>query len=292
MIISRIDGGLGNQLFQYALGRHLAEKYDTELKFDLSFFNQQGDRSYELHNFCMDFSVATQEECLLLRFRKPTAFTKLTWALLQQKSYPLVPANSFCRERKLNTYDSRVLHKGPNMYLDGLWQTEKYFTPISDIIRQEVQLRFSGPTPYHALADTIRRTSSVCIHVRRGDYLNHSVFAACTPVYYQRAIDYISSVITSPIFFVFSNDIPWCMEHLPVPPSSVFVGSETPLPPHEDLMLMSLCRHNITANSTFSWWGAWLNRNPDKVVCTPSQWHRNGRQIHDTLPEQWIKIDL
>jgi len=292
MIIVKLYGGLGNQLFQYALGRLLAITYDSELKFDLSFYDEQTESQYELHHFCINIPRATPDECHALKSCKPSILTRIKWALLCRKQYSSVPAKSFYWEKKRNTFDPTVLNRGPDAYLDGLWQTEKYFISISEIIRTEVQLRHAGSTAFQEVALIIQDHPSVSIHVRRGDYLNHPVFASCTLDYYKRAISHISSATASPTFFVFSNDIAWCREHLPVPASTVFVGNKDPLPPHEDLMLMSMCDHNITANSTFSWWGAWLNRNPDKVVCTPSRWHCNGRQIHDTLPAQWIQFDL
>lgn len=291
MIITKLDGGLGNQLFQYAVGKHAAMLCSTEFKFDLTFFNEQNKWPYELIKFCIDVSTATNDECLRLKYRRPSWHTRFKWALFRQPVYPYVPARSYVREQRLNTYDASVFSRGSDLYLDGLWQTEKYFLPIADQIRAEVQLRDDGSDQYRQLREHIARTSAVSIHVRRGDYVNHSVFAVLPLSYYAQAIDHIRAHIESPTFFVFSNDLPWCRENLPVPAGTVFVGGDQPLPPHEDLMLMSQCRHHIIANSTFSWWGAWLNPDPDKIVCTPARWHCNGREIHDTLPEQWLRFE-
>ncbi len=295
MIISKLTGGLGNQLFQYAVGRQLASSAGSELKLDLSFYDEQDVWRYELHHLGIRTPRATPEECRGLQYRKPPLVTKLKWLLLRRQRYPVVPAKSYCLEAKANLFDPGVLARGGDLYLHGYWQSEKYFIASSEALVHDVRLS-GGPSPaYLDLSGKIKESTAVSIHVRRGDYLEpqfSTVYSSCTARYYEQSLEYISKRVVAPRYFVFSNDIQWCRDNLPVPPSSVFVGEGGRLPAHEDLMLMSLCQHNIIANSTFSWWGAWLNRNPNKIVCTPSQWYCNGRQIHDLLPEQWVKIDL
>ena len=294
MIISKLTGGLGNQLFQYAVGRQLASSGGSELKFDLSFYDEQDEWRYELHHLGIHIPRATPDECRELQFRKAPLITELKWFLLGRQRYPVVPAKSYCLEAKANLFDPRVLSLRGDRYLHGYWQSEKYFIASSQAIVHDVRLSAGASPAYLDLSRQINDSTAVSIHVRRGDYLEprfRDVYSSCTARYYEESLEYISKRVVAPRYFVFSNDIPWCRDNLPVPPSSVFVGEGGRLASHEDLMLMSLCRHSIIANSTFSWWGAWLNRNPEKIVCTPSQWYCNGRQTYDLLPEQWVRID-
>lgn len=284
MIIVNIYGGLGNQLFQYAAGRHLAEKHHTTLKLDIENFKTDRRRQYALHhfnikeNFCgsLDKGVIKAKERIrkLLNKERKTA------------------AQAIYKEQDLN-FDQNVLALGNNVYLDGYWGSENYFKSIENIIRHE----FTVAGPPAGLNETclqkIKSVNSVAIHVRRGDYVSvketNAVHGVCNISYYREAIELLSGRVSDPYFFIFSDDMPWVKENLVInkfPVEHVEHNSELA---HEDLRLMYSCRHNIVANSSFSWWGAWLNNNPDKIVIAPARW--NNIPGHETiLPDSWIRL--
>jgi hypothetical protein len=189
-------------------------------------------------------------------------------------------------------FDPAVLDKRGTSYLDGYFQSEKYFHDIADQLRQDFTLAkpFQGKTL--EIANTIKNDSNaVSLHVRRGDYLIHRDFGGIvTEEYYQRAIDHIRDQLPAAKFYVFSDDITWCRSELPLGPLATFV-SHPELKDFEELILMSLCQHHIIANSSFSWWGAWLGQNPEKTVIAPQKWSNLHEDWYkDIIPDLWIRI--
>ena len=171
----------------------------------------------------------------------------------------------------------------------------KYFADIRDILLGELTVRYEQDRQSREVAEEITSTSSVSIHVRRGDLVSNPfanrVFGTCSPEYYMKCIDFIGSKITDPHFFVFSDDSSWSSENLNLQYPTTFVNHNDANRDYEDLRLMSSCKHHILANSSFSWWAAWLNTNPDKTVLAPARWFRDeGRNTPDRLPDSWIKI--
>jgi len=177
--------------------------------------------------------------------------------------------------------------------LSGYWQCEKYFSDIGDKIRDDFVFPAELSEEGSALQEEIRDTESVAVHIRRGDYLeegNYKVYGnICTLEYYKKALSYIRRKCGHPRFFMFSNDIGWVRENL-YEPGMVLVGSSRNRPDYEDMYLMSICRHNIIANSSFSWWGAWLNQNANKMVISPGRWF-NNHEAADAICGSWVKID-
>lgn len=287
MIITRLSFGLGNNLFQYALGRRLALERGTELLIDFSGENynrRQYCLSYMSH-FNMIRSVAKAREVMKVK-------------LLNCFS-PLAPAyrNSVIKE-KGNAFDQNILNAPKNAYLIGYWQSEKYFKSIENVIRQDLTFKEPQDEKYQGLLNRIMESNSVSVHIRRGDYLlekNLRLFTACTPDYYLRAEKFISKKISLPELFIFSDDIEWVRQNVPFRFPVTFV-SESGLTlanksDYQELMLMSACKHNIIANSTFSWWGAWLNNNPQKIVVTPQRWFVNSVvDESDLIPPEWVKM--
>jgi len=181
-----------------------------------------------------------------------------------------------------------------NVFLRGYWQSEKYFIDIADILRQDLMLKSPSSRLNLELAKKIQSSLSVSLHVRRGDYAHdlatHQTHGLLPLDYYRAAINYILRLFSDASFFLFSDDIPWIKENLKIDAPHCYVDHNTPQTDFEDLRLMSLCKHQIIANSSFSWWGAWLCQNPEKVVVAPRQWYRIEIDTRDLVPEDWIRL--
>lgn len=280
MIITRLFGGLGNQLFQYALGRVVAYKNNVELKLDISLFDTYELRKYELGVFNIVENFARKEEIKNYKNKKLFKFINI-----KNKKY---------FEQKKFGYDDIILKVKKHAYLAGYWTSPKYFDDFADIIRYDFSLK-PELQPKGRFEEMIRNTNSVSIHVRRGDYVSNSetraLYDVCNLQYYSRAIDYIVENVENPIFFVFSDDIEWVKQNLEINFEKYFMENNGK--DYEDLMLMSLCKNNIIANSTFSWWGAWLNSNVEKIIIAPEIWFNDiekNKQTVDLIPEGWMRL--
>jgi Glycosyl transferase family 11 len=280
MIATRLMGGLGNQMFQYAAGRRLAIKRGVELVLDLSYLTNQprGDvpRHFEL-------------ECFHIVGRRATA--PLDGGRVQ-RLLRLGRSNAFRRLRERGVqYQPAVVESPDNTLLIGYWQSEKYFKDEEAQIREDFAFAAVLSPEKRAVARAIGK-NAVSVHVRRGDYLSHAAankFHGVLPLeYYERAAATIIEKTKDAHFFVISDDPAWCRSHIKLPGLTTFVG-DAPGPGHEDMQLMSLCRHHIIANSSFSWWGAWLNARDDKIVVAPRRWFTDeSRDTRDLVPESWI----
>lgn len=287
MIIIKLSGGLGNQLFQYALGRHLVVLNQTVLKLDTSLLDTPHNwtyRTYELGSFNIQATKATTQEINQLTGK---------WGFLPQRVGRLFRSRSsnYFKEPDFHFYQP-VLSLQNDVYLDGYWQSEKYFDAIADLIREDLTPLVPLSNHCEMLTNSIHQCTSVSVHIRRGDYTTTSkanrYLKPCEADYYQKAVDYLSKRIVNPVFFVLSDDIEWAKanEQFNFPTQYVEGNSAT-----EDLLLMASCQHQIIANSTFSWWGAWLNRHPDKIIIAPQKWFSTGRfDTKDLLPESWIRL--
>lgn len=300
MIVVRLAGGLGNQMFQYAIGRHLAEKQYTVLKLDLSDFEIQTLRRYGLHCFHVCENIATQGEIEAIKGHELTRVervsAKILWRLgFRQAANKMWPAGKIINEKEESIFASEVLSETGHLYLQGYWQSELYFVDIREILLREFTLKYP-PSPYSLTIEAkIASTNSVSLHIRRGDYVHDPIIneshGVCSLDYYQLAIDKILTAVPNPHFFVFSDDLPWVVENFKLDIPMTLVGQMANKKDFEDLWLMSRCQHQIIANSSFSWWGAWLNPNPNKVVCAPSRWFNNFPiNPQDLIPETWIKL--
>jgi hypothetical protein len=300
MITVFLRGGLGNQMFQYALGLNLARRHNTALRLDTVFLSDRFPRrqftyrTYDLDIFGIapNFTVLSK---ISTAIPVPGVWLGADLALMQIKN--ILGAQRIVYEKKDGAFDPSVLRPPfSNLLLYGFWQSPKYFAGVEDELKKA--FAFTQPLQGEAarLADEIKTTNAVSLHVRRGDYVTSSTMKATmgdtNVAYYQRAVDYMVQHVANPKFFVFSDDVAWCKEHITIP-SSVLVeyigrSSEGPKSIYH-LELMSRCKYNIITNSTFSWWGAWLNRNPEKIVIAPRQWHA-GRDHDDVVPEEWIRL--
>ena len=272
MIIVRIFAGLGNQMFQYDLYRALQVK-GIETKLDLREFRYyQHHFGYELNRiFNIKESIATDRECNLLSNYDDDLLTRVIRKLIYR---------GFRRNKKTHLYDpqNQILNvfDMDNVYLDGYWQSEYYFNDIKDLLRDEFTFKLEMNNENKNIISQINNTNSVSIHVRRGDYLQTPLFnGACTLEYYRNALDYMDNNIQEPWYFIFSDDIEWCKNNIKHP-RSVYVDINRDYQSFNDMRLMSICKHNIIANSSFSWWSSWLIQNKQKIVICPKKWVNDG----------------
>lgn len=285
MVIVKLIGGLGNQFFQYAVGRSLSVANKCELKLDATGFKEYKLHKYSLNNFNIKEVFATDDE-LKYFTAKPNWLISKYAPFLTSKKY--VPEGEF-------GYHGRILKLKGDVYLEGYWQTEKYFQSIQKMIRDEFSVRHEISGIDFEIAKKMKEVNSVSIHVRRADYVSNpqakAMHGNCSLEYYQKAVDLISKSVEKPVFFVFSDDYEWVKDNVHTGFETIFVHHNNADKNYEDLRLMSTCKHNIVANSSFSWWGAWLNNNPAKIVVAPKKWFANPKIISkDIIPESWIKI--
>jgi hypothetical protein len=288
MIITRLNGGLGNQMFQYALGRKMSLKNKDIFKLDLSVYTPDNNRVYELKHFNIIENISSNTEISKIKFpvgfisKIITTFKKRILRIFNVKFHP------------------RILDKKGNIYLDGFWQSEKYFDDISNTLRQDFKLRRKMGHAAEIMSNNIEKASiSVSVHIRRGDYVHNTAtnrhHGTCPPEYYERAFAVLakklSEIDSGEIhLFVFSDDIVWVRKNISFPYPTTFVSNPA-TPNHEELVLMSKCIYHIIANSSFSWWAAWLDPNPQKIVIAPAKWFNTKPSVYeDIVPNSWIKI--
>jgi Glycosyl transferase family 11 len=295
MIVVKLMGGLGNQLFQYATGKSLAWKLNVPLTFDttaLTTPNTTGNysiRDLELTVFNTEATIATAAEICPYKKNKIGKIWNLFLFYL-----PIKIDHLYIREPYFHFF-KRLKNAPENCYLEGYWQSEHYFLEH----RKELLVQLSLSTALSAeslvLAEKMKQESAVSIHVRRGDYVsiahNTTLYEVCGEEYYTKAMEHIGEKIKNPVFYVFSDEPNWFKEKITTTAAVIFVEHNTGKKSYEDLWLMSLCQHNIIANSSFSWWGAWLNTNEAKTVIAPAKWFKNKeKNTNDLIPKTWIKL--
>ena len=291
MIVVKLMGGLANQMFQYAVGRAVAIANDTELRLDSSFYNHQPSeitqRHYALDVFNAAVKMADENDVA-----KMLGIWRFLPSRLSQAMNRRLPVDTYLFEKNANSYDGHIFDLGHDLYLDGYWQTDKYFVSIREIILNDFTLKADVSEVYRTFLRMIKTSQAVALHVRRGDYVTDKKtqeFAGnCRLDYYYESVELIKRKTDKPVFFIFSDDIAWCKDNLHISRQAHYVEGTKD---YEDLMLMQFCQHNIIANSTFSWWGAWTNRNPEKIVIAPKRWFadENANKC-DIVPESWIRI--
>lgn len=275
--------GLGNQLFQYAAGRAVAERTGTRLRLDASYFGIEPNRRFELDNFRIRAKVVRGPAKSAEFMADHTA--EDAWIREHYGAEPL---------REPHYHYSGVLEQaGPEAFLIGYWQSERNFAPVAGRLRRELRFKRLGRAA-RALRREIEATpDSVALHVRRGDYAEdpdtNRKFGTCPPEYYADAAAVIREQRRDPTFFVFSDDPGWCAENLELPGRSRVISGCTAA--YEDLALIAACEDAITANSSFSWWGAWLGESEHSIVVSPRSWFQAApRDTADLRPERWLLI--
>lgn len=291
MIVIRLRGGLGNQLFQYAAGRRLAWRHGTELKLDVEPLERSGERHFALDHFEIAAEPATAAE--LRRCCSPIRTARLARWLLGKPAGPVRGPDS--------GFVPAVLDLPDDVCLDGYWQSERYFADAAGVLRRELRFR-EGPTGRNReLSEEISSCESVCIHVRRGDYVTNPVanqiLGPCDLDYYHRAVEHLDGTVQPRCYYLFSDDPEWVRLNLLLDSPIVIVDHNSPDRPHEDLRLMSLCHHHVIANSSFSWWGAWLAESDgrragaQRIVIAPRRWYRSEEyRADDLIPGRWLRL--
>jgi hypothetical protein len=291
VIISNIIGGLGNQMFQYAAGRALSLKLRVSLKLDTrDFVGYQLHQGFELNTlFNCSSEIASDSDLTVVMGWQRAKFVR---RVLRRPQLKNLRYKSFVVEPQI-LYWSGINQVEGNSYLYGHWQSEKYFIEFAENIRRDFIFKLPFSEKNAEVAKHIAQVNAVSMHIRRGDYvtnIKNSFIGTCSLEYYQKAITNIKVEVNAPVFFVFSDDIDWAKNNLNLDKSTVFIGHNKSIESYNDMRLMSLCKHNIIANSTFSWWGAWLNSNPNKIVIAPRQWFANGQDDTDLIPSTWIRV--
>jgi hypothetical protein len=293
MIIAKLFGGLGNQMFQYAAARNLSIHHHVPLKLDLSWFSNQNKRTYTLGAFQISEIFASSNEVNCIRFRTSNKLFQFCLKILQKLKVWHNPTVFY--EKYISPFKPSLAYTSHSMVLNGYWQSERYFEKISSIIHHDFELRSQPSSQSLKIAQQIQDCPAVSIHIRRGDYIyeqhTNKVHGTCSMQYYLNAISLIKSNVPNPHFFIFSDDPEWTKQNLELTDPMVIISHNIGSKAYEDIWLMSLCRHQITANSSFSWWGAWLNKNPKKIVCAPTPWFTaDFIDTRDLIPPSWIKI--
>lgn len=305
MKIVKIQGGLGNQMFQYAFARSL-EHHGHCVSLDTSLYDKiivRGGINYchngfELaHLFDVKFNIADSDMVKKIATIPNNLINRIRRKYFTKKTHYI---------DKVFKYTPEILDNQENTYLEGYWQSEKYFENITDLIRTELRFKLPLSKPSLQLFEETQLNENAniytSIHVRRGDYLKGKTHAVCTETYYNNAISHVLKNSSTSRFLVFSNDIPWCKTQLnfqDVP--AIFVDWNTGIDSWQDMAIMSRCQINIIANSSFSWWAAWLNTNEDKKIIAPAIWNRRELEYNDPyykfdysdiVPKSWARIPI
>ncbi len=292
MIISKLIGGLGNQMFQYAAGRALSQKHKVSLRLDIS-----GLTNYELHQ---GFELDRVFECTIEVANETDLREILGWQsasgirrVLSRPSMSIFRCKGFVVEPHFCFWNG--IRKVPSdCYLVGYWQSEKYFIEAAEAIRSDFTFKPLLNQLNAELAKQIRNENAISLHVRRGDYANNPKTTAthglCSLEYYQSAIQYVIGKVDQPKFYIFSDDPTWVRENMKIDFPSHYVDHNKGKESYNDMRLMSMCKHHIIANSSFSWWGAWLNPNPDKIVVAPGKWFANDNDVTDLFLTGWVTL--
>lgn len=292
----QLKGGLGNQMFQYAFGKYLASRNNTNLVLDTSFLQSKlpfkkwaTPMQYELHIFNVVASLKSNiisSNFVLYPFAKAEHWIRTRW---YENKYN-------CVSEPVSGFDAEILKTKDNSYVKGNFQSEIYFKSIENELRSDFIFVQKLDKINADWEEQILNSNAVSVHIRRGDYIsikrNTQKFASLSQDYYQRAIKTISDKISNPVFFIFSDDINWAKNNLEFSSPAFFVANNNNADSsYKDMQLMSLCKHNIIANSTFSWWAAWLNNNPEKIVIAPDKWYVDKSvNSPDIIPNSWIKL--
>ena len=279
-------------MFQYAFGRHLANKNATELKLDLSFYSDSTlkdprltRRYYNLDIFNIEAAIASDEEVALLSQRgRGGAVGRMLKKLIGKSS---------CLVMEPHYHFSQTMYDLPDgVYVSGYWQSPKYFADVELELRKEFTFRQKLEPNSEELRLRLREANSVCVNVRRGDFVGNSLHDAFGVDYYYKALSIVAERLRDFRIFVFSDDIEWCRENLKFDEPAEYVSHEHLGNKYQDyIRLIASCRHFIIPNSSFSWWAVWLNEDGDKIVIAPKDWVADPSWNTDDLyPADWIRI--
>ncbi|WP_342617702.1 alpha-1,2-fucosyltransferase [Rhodoferax sp. GW822-FHT02A01] len=290
-VVARIEGGLGNQLFQYAAARSLADRLGCGLQLDIRAIHVNGDRPFQLGLYNIRANILDASRAAELPEVRSSRLGRIKSRLSQRFptvfSFPAFWPRGF-------VFDPRFARISKPSYLIGYWQTEKYFKWNRERLLSDIQL-VSSPRSGAEYIQQIRGTTSVALHIRRGDYVSKTSAAAihgiCDIAYYARALEDLGKKISGIHVFVFSDDLEWSRQNLHFDFPVTFVDNSGPESTQIDLELMRHCKHHIVANSSFSWWGAWLAQAQGQLVYAPIKWFSDSdMDSSDVVPHNWIRL--
>jgi hypothetical protein len=289
MILVKLWGGLGNQLFQYAFALYLSEKRGET---PLFFYEKSKEKKLDIHYYNTNIETIDNKELQKFNFYSSNI-------LLYRFKRKLIRTFPFLSQKILVENSPAFLTRIANRYslFDGYWQSYRYLETIEDKIRKDFTLK-KNSIPNTEIYESILNETSVSVHIRRGDYLtskNAKLYESIPLDYYLRSIDLLTQKLDSPIFYIFSNDLKWVKENLEIPNNIAlnFVdNSQFQDVAIADFTMMSNCKHHIIANSTFSWWSAWLNPSKDKIIIAPKKWYvgKMNKTTIDLIPREWIRL--
>jgi len=289
MKIVNLLGGLGNQMFEYAMYLALKDAHPEE---DIKFCTRSF-RGYGLHNgleIQRIFGVNIPEASLLDLCK--VAFPFFNYKTYQIMFHCLPKRNSMTQGTTQDAFNYEEVTRNDSVYYDGYWQNERFFKHIRKQILQVYSFPAFQEKRNEVIAEKLQRSNTVSIHIRRGDYLKEPIWCVCTPEYYLKGIEYLRKKEKIELLCVFSDDIPWCKENLSSMAGEMdieYVDWNKGEQSFRDMQLMTFCKHNIIANSSFSWWGAWLGIREGKIVIAPKVWC-NKPIVNDPICENWIRI--
>jgi hypothetical protein len=286
-----VQGGLGNQLFQYAFGRVLANETSSKLIINTKLLESKRKnvttREFGLSKFGFQFETSSDVNRVIKFYdgKLGFVFKKLSSLLF---GYIYVDENN-------STFNFPIESKQNKNYIfNGYWQSKVYFEKIKDILRDEIRSSYVLPKSLQSIAKIVAESNSVSLHVRRGDFITNpkarELHAVCDVDYYFEAIEKIRTRVHAPFFIIFSDDPNWAKEQIGNHVPCLIVSGHYEILPHDEMVLMSYCKHHIIANSTFSWWGASLNPNEDKIIVSPKKWYLDNSDMKKLIPESWILI--
>lgn len=281
MIIVEVCGGLGNQMFQYALYTKLKEM-GKDVRLDISSYKKGNSmRKFELDIFKTDYQEAVLKQ--IRKYKKPDIWKRFSPVPLKEKIYT----------ENLDEGYQPVIFSFEDIYLSGYWQCERYFADIRELLLKKFSFSIEKTLVNEEIFSKIKVSQSVSIHVRRGDYLDDQNAGAygniCTLNYYKNAVSYIRKKVKDAVFFLFTDDIDWVKRYI-YKEGMIVVDCNTGRGDYLDMFFMSQCKHNIIANSSFSWWGAWLNQNTGKIVISPKKWFQN-HIVADQICQNFITVE-
>jgi hypothetical protein len=307
MVVSALSGGLGNQMFQYAAGRALAARFGARLVLDATVFTLPGERRrFALSDYEIDADAifdgyahpppggaADYPRSKRLSTNQDKNFIVALRGIVGRISRRGDRAGEFTvfREKSFD-YDPQFEQLSPQVYLTGYWQSARYFDNIDELVRSELRLSRKPSEINAAWLARMQRSGAVCVHVRRGDYLmaaHYDHHGVCSFEYYQRAMQLMRNQMRDAEFFVFSDDWQWCRENLSSD-DAIVVDANDAAAAQEELRLMAACRHHIIANSSLSWWAAWLAKTDGQIVIAPKPWFTRKADTPDLFPGAWLTL--
>ena len=280
MKIVKLSGGLGNQMFQYAFGQALG----NETVYESSWFEKtKGNSDITQRSFELNFFKCTPH------ILEPNDFKKLKKNNKFLILFGIKTKHKKITEKPFNVYNPKLLKITKGIF-EGYFQCAQYYDSVREQLLKDFTPRAKINEDNQKILELIQKTNSVSLHVRRGDYLKlQHIHGLCDISYYEKAIDYIALHTVNPHFFLFSDDIKWVKENLKINHPFTVVNINSGKNSPWDMWLMKNCKHNIIANSSFSWWGAWLNENPQKIVIAPQKWTTSNTST-DIIPHEWKRI--